>query len=176
MHLKILRFSSGLKMSGAVEKLRFTYLWNRYHKQIPAVKLLQIGAISILLCQHWPLFHCWKDIWCWKLPCREATSENDRLLIYSLWSQGTGSLFESVETYWHRYCVKERYRKQCTSTSESLATHEFMIIIYRNFLFLEVSWCVLSVFNPYYHCIFTHPFFQCMVKSYLSFFSSSFEY
>jgi hypothetical protein len=31
------------------------------------------------------LFHCWKDIWCWKLPCRVATSENDRLHIYSLW-------------------------------------------------------------------------------------------
>jgi hypothetical protein len=26
MHLKILRFGSGLKMSGAVEKLLFTYL------------------------------------------------------------------------------------------------------------------------------------------------------
>jgi hypothetical protein len=26
MHLKILHFSSGLKMSGAVEKLLFTYL------------------------------------------------------------------------------------------------------------------------------------------------------
>jgi hypothetical protein len=26
MHLKMLHFSSGLKMSGAVEKLRFTYM------------------------------------------------------------------------------------------------------------------------------------------------------
>ncbi len=39
-------------MSGAVEKLRFTYLWNRYHQQIPGIKLIQIGAISIILCQH----------------------------------------------------------------------------------------------------------------------------
>jgi hypothetical protein len=31
MHLKILHFNSGLKMSGAVEKLRFTY----FLKQIP---------------------------------------------------------------------------------------------------------------------------------------------
>jgi hypothetical protein len=30
MHLKILRLSRGLKMQGAVEKLLFTYLWNRY--------------------------------------------------------------------------------------------------------------------------------------------------
>jgi hypothetical protein len=30
MHLKILHFSSGLKLSGAVEKLLFTYLWNIY--------------------------------------------------------------------------------------------------------------------------------------------------
>ncbi len=71
-------------MSGAVEKLRFTYLWNRYHQQIPGIKMIQIGAISLLLCQHQPLFHCWKHIWCWKLPCRVATSENDRLHIYSL--------------------------------------------------------------------------------------------
>ncbi len=85
MHLKILHLSSGLKISGAVEKLRFTYLWNRYHQQIPGIKLIQIGAISILLCQHKPLFHCWKDIWCWKMPRRVATSENDRLHIYSLW-------------------------------------------------------------------------------------------
>jgi hypothetical protein len=51
MHLKILHLSSGLKMSGAVEKLLFTYLWNRYHQQIPGVKLIQEGAISIPLSQ-----------------------------------------------------------------------------------------------------------------------------
>ncbi len=39
-------------MSGAVEKLLFTYLWNGYHQQIPGIKLIQIGAISILLCWH----------------------------------------------------------------------------------------------------------------------------
>ncbi len=77
MHLKMLHFSSGLKMSGAEEKLLFTYLWNRYHQQIPRINLIQIGAITILLCRHSPLFHCWKDIWCWKLPCRVTTSEND---------------------------------------------------------------------------------------------------
>ncbi len=71
-------------MSGAVEKLLFTYLWNRCHQQIPGIKLIQIGAIYILLCQNWPLFDCWKDIWCWKLPGRVATSENDRLHMYSL--------------------------------------------------------------------------------------------
>jgi hypothetical protein len=47
--------------------------------------LIQIGAISILLCQHKPLFHCWKDICGLKLPRRVATSENDRLHIYILW-------------------------------------------------------------------------------------------
>ncbi len=52
MHLKILHFSSGLKMSGAVEKLLFTNLWNRYHQQIPGINLIQICAISILLWQH----------------------------------------------------------------------------------------------------------------------------
>jgi hypothetical protein len=52
MHLKILHFSIGLKISGAVEKLLFTYLWNRYRQQIPGIKLIQIGAISILVCQH----------------------------------------------------------------------------------------------------------------------------
>ncbi len=52
MHLKILHFISGLKMPGAVEKLLFTYLWNRYHQQIPGITLIQIGAISFLLCQH----------------------------------------------------------------------------------------------------------------------------
>jgi hypothetical protein len=31
------------------------------------------------------LVYCWKDIWCWKLPCRVATLRNDRLHIYSLW-------------------------------------------------------------------------------------------
>jgi hypothetical protein len=31
-------------MSGAVEKLRFTYLRNGYHQQIPGIKLIQIGA------------------------------------------------------------------------------------------------------------------------------------
>ncbi len=74
-------------MSGAVEKLLFTYyLWNRYHQQIPGIKLIQIGAISILAyARIKPLFHCWKDIWCWKPPCRVATSEKDRLHIYSLW-------------------------------------------------------------------------------------------
>jgi hypothetical protein len=49
MHLKKLHFISGLKMSGAVEKLLFTSLWNRYQEQIPGIKLIQIGAISILL-------------------------------------------------------------------------------------------------------------------------------
>jgi hypothetical protein len=73
-------------MSGTVEKLLFTYFWNRYQQQIPDNKLIQIGAISILLCQHWLLYYCWKDIWCWKLPCHGATSESDRLHIYSLWS------------------------------------------------------------------------------------------
>jgi hypothetical protein len=86
MHLKILHFSSGLKMSGDVEKLCFTYLWNRYHQQIPGIKLIHIGAISVLLCQHYTSFHRWKDIWCWKLPYRVATSENDCLHIYSLWN------------------------------------------------------------------------------------------
>jgi hypothetical protein len=57
--------------------------------------LIQIGAISILLCQHKPLFHCWKDIWCWKLPCRLATSENDRLHIYSLWKRHMHSSLKS---------------------------------------------------------------------------------
>jgi hypothetical protein len=52
MHLKIPHFSSGLKMSGDVAKLLITYLWNGYHQQIPGIKLIQIGAISILLCQH----------------------------------------------------------------------------------------------------------------------------
>ncbi len=52
MHLKVLHFSSGLKMSEAEEKLLFTYLWNRYHQQIPGIKLIQTGAIPILLCQH----------------------------------------------------------------------------------------------------------------------------
>jgi hypothetical protein len=33
MHLEILHFSSGLEMSGAVETLLFTYLWNTYHQQ-----------------------------------------------------------------------------------------------------------------------------------------------
>ncbi len=51
MHLKKLRLSSGLKMSEAVEKLLFTYLWNRHHQQIPGMKVIQIGAVSILLCQ-----------------------------------------------------------------------------------------------------------------------------
>jgi hypothetical protein len=32
------------------------------------------------------MFHCWKHIWCWKLPCLVATSENDSLHIYSLWA------------------------------------------------------------------------------------------
>jgi hypothetical protein len=85
MHLKILHFSRRWKISGAVEKLLFTYLWNRYHEQIPGMKSIQIGTISILLCHHKRLFHCWKDIWCWKLPRRVATSEKDRLHIYSLW-------------------------------------------------------------------------------------------
>jgi hypothetical protein len=35
-------------MSGAVEKLLFNNLCNRYNQQIPAIKLIQIGAISIL--------------------------------------------------------------------------------------------------------------------------------
>ncbi len=69
-------------MSRVVEKLLFTYVWNRYHHQIPGIKLIQIGAISILLCQ--PLFHSWKDICGLKLPRRVAKSENDRLHIYSL--------------------------------------------------------------------------------------------
>jgi hypothetical protein len=47
-----LLLSRALKMSGAVEKLLCTYLLNRYHQQIPGIKLIQIGAISILLCQH----------------------------------------------------------------------------------------------------------------------------
>jgi hypothetical protein len=79
-------------MSGAVEKLLLTYLWNRYHEQIPVIKLIQIGAISILFGHHKPLFYCWKDIWCWKLPRRVATSENDRLHIYSLCSSATDEL------------------------------------------------------------------------------------
>jgi hypothetical protein len=85
MHLKILHFSSGLNMSGAVEKLIFTDLWNRYHQQFLGMKLVEIGAISISSCHHKPLFHCWKDIWCWKLPRHVVISENDRLHIYSLW-------------------------------------------------------------------------------------------
>jgi hypothetical protein len=36
----------------AVEKLLFTYLWNKYHQQIPGIKFIHIGAISILLCQY----------------------------------------------------------------------------------------------------------------------------
>jgi hypothetical protein len=52
VHLNILHFSSGLKISGAVEKLGFTHLWNRCHQRIPGIKLIQIGAIPILLCQH----------------------------------------------------------------------------------------------------------------------------
>jgi hypothetical protein len=52
MHLQILYFSSGLWISGAVEKLRFTNLWNRYRQQIPGIKLIQISAISILISQH----------------------------------------------------------------------------------------------------------------------------
>jgi hypothetical protein len=67
-----------LKISMVVEKLIFTYLWNRYHQQIPGIKLIQIGAISIRLCQHEPMFHCWKDMRGLKLP------ENDGLHIYSL--------------------------------------------------------------------------------------------
>ncbi len=52
MHLKILHFSSALKISEAVEKLLFAYLWNKYNQQIPGIKSIQIGAISILLYQH----------------------------------------------------------------------------------------------------------------------------
>ncbi len=87
MHLKILHFSSGLKMSGAVEKLRFTYLWNRYHPQILGVKLISDRCNSHPLMPASTLVSLLKDIWCWKLPyiCRVATSENDRLHIYSLW-------------------------------------------------------------------------------------------
>ncbi len=97
MHLKILHVSTGLKISGAVEKLLFSYLWNRYHQQISGIKLIQIGAISVLLCQHEPLFHCWKDICCcWKLPCRVATSENDRLHMYSLWHHRSCSDSEEI--------------------------------------------------------------------------------
>jgi hypothetical protein len=48
--MKILHFSSGLKMSeAAVEKLLFTFMRNRYHQQIPGIKLIQIGAISMAL-------------------------------------------------------------------------------------------------------------------------------
>jgi hypothetical protein len=86
---ELMNFSSGLKMSGAVENLPFIYLWNSYHQQIPGVQLIQRGAISILLCQHYSLFHCWKDIWCWKLPRHAATSENDRLHICSLCQKPT---------------------------------------------------------------------------------------
>ncbi len=96
MHLKILHLRSGLKMSGVVEKLLFIYSWNRYHQQIPGINLIHIGATSILLCQHQPWFHCWKDIWCWKLPCLVSTSENDRLHIYSLWLKlGFGTVTDS---------------------------------------------------------------------------------
>jgi hypothetical protein len=41
------------------------------------------GAIFHLFMPALTLFHCWKDIWFWKLPCRVATPENDRLRIYS---------------------------------------------------------------------------------------------
>jgi hypothetical protein len=99
MHLKILHFSSGLKTSGAVEKLLFTYLWNIYHQQIPGINLIQIGAISILLCQHLPLLRCWKDILCWQMPCRVATSENDRLHIYSL-RDNQKAMRKSSLIYW----------------------------------------------------------------------------
>ncbi len=51
MPLKFLRLSSGLKMSGAVDEL-FTYFWNSYPQQIPGIKLIQVGEISILSCQH----------------------------------------------------------------------------------------------------------------------------
>ncbi len=78
MHLKIVRLSSGLKMSGALEKLLFTYLWNRYNQQIPGINLIQVGANR----QH-PCFTAGR-IWCWKLPCHVGTSENDCLHNYSL--------------------------------------------------------------------------------------------
>ncbi len=53
MHLKILHFSSGLKyFRGCREAAIHLFVKNRYHQQIPGIKLIQIGAISILLCQH----------------------------------------------------------------------------------------------------------------------------
>jgi hypothetical protein len=40
--------------------------WTPSHLLL-GIKFIQIGAISILLCQHKPLFYCWKRICCWKL-------------------------------------------------------------------------------------------------------------
>jgi hypothetical protein len=91
MHLKILRLRVSLNMSSVAEKLLFTDSGDRYHQQISGIKLIQIGAISILLCQHQSLLHCWKDICGLKLPRRVATSENDRLRIYSPWIHLTPS-------------------------------------------------------------------------------------
>jgi hypothetical protein len=48
MRIKILHFSSGLKMPGAVENLLFINFGNTYHQQIPGKKLILIGAHHLI--------------------------------------------------------------------------------------------------------------------------------
>jgi hypothetical protein len=57
-------------MSAAVEKLLFTYLWNRYHQQIPGKKVNWDRCNFHPLMPALTLVSLLEDIWCWKLPCR----------------------------------------------------------------------------------------------------------
>jgi hypothetical protein len=79
MRLKILHLSSGFKMSRVVENLLFTYLRNRYHQQIPGIKLIQIGAISSSLWAHHELINC-RAAW-----RHQKTSTVCTVHIYSVW-------------------------------------------------------------------------------------------
>ncbi len=45
----------------------------------------------------------WKDNWCWKLPCRVATSENDRLHIYRLCSYPSTREVKHLLVPWVRF-------------------------------------------------------------------------
>ncbi len=62
MHLKILHFSSGLKMSGTVEKLLFTYLWSRYHQLNPGIKLIHREAALHLFVKQIPPTESWHQV------------------------------------------------------------------------------------------------------------------